>query len=268
MNRKLQTAVLVLLAFWTTASYGQDRRHVSIRSTYLPLPIEGYHRIALVADLEDSEGEGVVELDPNECHLNYFGDPDVCTEIAITERTVRPLRTRTDDPLGLHRSLWALGDTPLSGTLFLVVPEGEDDSYRFVYESRGGQRTVIATEPLVYRSEEPQRTDNHNRCAPLARTVDDVQVRTDLRPGFVNDTYFLIMEGRKPHLNTWVDLKPVRYPRRPRYWRIDVVECRSGDIVLPAIGPYMITSEVSETMGTRGIELHWADGEVQRIDKP
>lgn len=108
----------------------------------------------------------------------------------------------------------------------------------------------------------------NSNCHDLAKTVDDIEATVEIRPGFVNDTYFLIMKGRKPHANTSVELKPVTYVRQPEYWQIDVMECSEGDILLPAIMPYAIDEEVSQVMGTKGLELHWANGEVQKIDKP
>jgi hypothetical protein len=274
----LKSITVVLALFLSLAAClpasGQDTRHISLRSTYLASSVEGYRQFTLVGDLEGEMGRAVLVLDPNVCSLNQFGDHEICTRIAPTSRTVSLSRTRTADPLGINRQLWAVTGSSLTGTLFLVVPDTETGPYRFVHEERAGQRTVIALEPLVYYAEAEKKTQRvasaaeiASKCKELARNVDGLEASAQVRPGFIKETYFLFLAGKKPHANTWVEIKPVVYVKQPEYWRIDVMECHSGDILLPTVMPYLFDQEITSTMGTKGIELHWAGGEVQKIDK-
>lgn len=72
--------------------------------------------------------------------------------------------------------------------------------------------------------------------------------------GFINDTYFLHVYGTKPWLQMEVVLQPYIYVRRPEYWGIEVVGYLSG-FGNPVEAPYHATLEVTNFLGTKGIEL-------------
>lgn len=78
--------------------------------------------------------------------------------------------------------------------------------------------------------------------------------RAEVRPGFVTNTYFLIVSGTKPYLNMQVHLSPLIYIRRPEYWGIEVIGTLSG-IGLPATAPYQVFIPLDGIIGTKGVEV-------------
>jgi hypothetical protein len=78
--------------------------------------------------------------------------------------------------------------------------------------------------------------------------------RAEVRPGFVPNTYFLIVSGTKPYLNMQVHLSPLIYIRQPEYWGIEVIGTLPG-IGLPATAPYHVTISLQGILGTKGIEV-------------
>ena len=77
----------------------------------------------------------------------------------------------------------------------------------------------------------------------------------EIRPGFVNDTWFLIVSGEAPCLNMSVNLVPLIYISCPEYWGIEVVGTLPGGFCLTAMKPYVVTIPLSGITGSRGIEL-------------
>ncbi|MFO1110324.1 MAG: hypothetical protein U1E61_14145 [Bradyrhizobium sp.] len=88
----------------------------------------------------------------------------------------------------------------------------------------------------------------------------------EVRPGFITNTYILIVSGAKPWLTMKVELHPLIYVRQPEYWGIEVVGCLSG-IGLPAMTPYHVSMDISHVRGTKGIEVIGAHSRKQ-IDIP
>jgi len=86
---------------------------------------------------------------------------------------------------------------------------------------------------------------------------------TEVREGFVNGTFFLIVSGTKPYLNMKVSLIPRIYIRQPEYWGIEVVGCLPNGIGLPALGPYTVTIALDGIRGTKGIEVIGSNGSKQ-----
>ena len=265
-------AAVLCLVCVSPHAWGKEQRHISLRSIHLASPIEGYTQFTLIGDLEGANGRAVLEVDPNECSLNPFGDREICTEITPVTRTVSMKLTRLADPMNLNRQYWVVVGSPLENLLALIVPHDPKDSYRLVYTARDGTRQVIAMEPLVYAKNGDVKSGScsgdfgKSTCSPLARTVDGTKAEAKVIPGFVSNTYFLELLGKKPHANTWVAIKPAVYPRKPEYWRIDIHECHTGSILLPTVAPYRLFEEITRMIGTEGIELYWANGEMQRIE--
>ncbi|WP_424360895.1 hypothetical protein [Methylocystis parvus] len=92
----------------------------------------------------------------------------------------------------------------------------------------------------------------------LARTIAGNKASAEVRPGFVNNTFILIVSGSKPYLNMKVKLSPLVYIRQPEYWEIEVIASVPG-IVLPAIGAYHESLPLDGVRGTKGIIVKWAD---------
>ncbi|MGT2435434.1 hypothetical protein ACU4GH_05635 [Bradyrhizobium betae] len=81
-------------------------------------------------------------------------------------------------------------------------------------------------------------------------------------PGFVPNTFFLIVSGVKPWVTMKVELVPLIYIRQPEYWGIEVVGCLSG-IGLPKQAEYHVSLDISHLRGTIGIEVIGASSKKQ-----
>lgn len=79
--------------------------------------------------------------------------------------------------------------------------------------------------------------------------------KAEIRPGIVNDTFFLIVSGEAPCLNMEIKLQPLVYVRQPDYWGIEVVGCLPGGICLPALQPYTVFIPLTGIAGKKGIEV-------------
>jgi hypothetical protein len=127
-------------------------------------------------------------------------------------------------------------------------------------QPKGRKVTAKELETMMKQSKES------STCRLLARTIDETKAMAEVVGGFVNNTFFLIVAGKKPYLNMSVRLSPLVYAQQPDYWEIEVVGCTSG-IVLPAIGFYTETLLIDSYRGKKGIEVVWADDRY-RIDVP
>jgi hypothetical protein len=78
--------------------------------------------------------------------------------------------------------------------------------------------------------------------------------RAEVRPGFLPNTWILIVSGTKPYLNMTVRLSPLIYVRRPEYWGIEVIGSLPG-MGLPATAPYTVSLPLDGILGTKGIEV-------------
>jgi hypothetical protein len=78
--------------------------------------------------------------------------------------------------------------------------------------------------------------------------------KVEVVPGFLPKTFFLIVSGTKPWATMKVELQPLIYIKQPDYWGIEVVGCQSG-IGLPMTAPYHVVLDISNTLGTAGIEV-------------
>lgn len=76
----------------------------------------------------------------------------------------------------------------------------------------------------------------------------------DIVPGFINDTWFATVVGKKPWITIEVHLVPLIYTRRPEYWGIEVIGCSRG-IGLPQEASYQVTIGLNGILGTKGIEI-------------
>lgn len=90
--------------------------------------------------------------------------------------------------------------------------------------------------------------------------------KAEVIPGFVNDTYFLVVSGTKPYLNMEVHLIPLIYIRKPEYWGIEVIGILPG-IGLPATAPYHVNIPLDGITGTNGIEVIGAN-KSEKFDVP
>lgn len=236
----------------------------AIQTPYLVNPIEDCHQITLNLDFET--GTGRMMCDPNLCSLGPFGDRQFCTRIAIQTSDITLNLLEIADGSGQGRQLYTITGSPLRSSLSLVAPKDNDGDFRLIQTQANGERRVVSTEPVA----QPMGTCRNEDliCTPLAREVNCQVAQADLRPGFVTDTLILIVGGQKPNLNTEVMLQPLVYVQQPEYWGFSVLDCQRGDISLPAIGDYMVSLDVTSQLGTKGVEVIWANGESIKIDLP
>lgn len=90
--------------------------------------------------------------------------------------------------------------------------------------------------------------------------------RGEVRPGFLPDTYIVIVSGMQPYANMRVELVPLIYIRQPEYWEIEVVGCLKG-IGLPVLTPYTVSLPLDGIRGISGVEVVGANGH-KRFDVP
>lgn len=104
----------------------------------------------------------------------------------------------------------------------------------------GGDAALAGVE---FNFEEPTTT-----CGLMAYT------KATIRPGFIKDTWFLVVSGTKTWSNIQVSLNPMIYVRKPEYWEIEVVGCISG-VGVPTEEPYIVTIPLEGITGHKGIEV-------------
>lgn len=78
--------------------------------------------------------------------------------------------------------------------------------------------------------------------------------RAEIHPGFVPNTWILVVSGTKPYVNMTVRLSPLIYIRRPEFWEIEVIGSLPG-IGLPMTAPYTVSLPLDGIIGTKGIEV-------------
>ncbi len=145
-----------------------------------------------------------------------------------------------------RRTLLAATGIAGLGAVGLASAEAADDL-------KGRKLTMVEAEAFLKQTKESQS------CRVLPRTIDDTKASAEVVGGFVSNTFFLIVGGKKPYLNMKVILSPLTYVKQPDYWEIEVLGCTSG-IVLPAIGIYNDESlSLDSYRGKKGIEVVWAD---------
>ena len=96
------------------------------------------------------------------------------------------------------------------------------------------------------------------RLIPFTKTV--------VVPGFLPNTYFLIVSGTKPWVTMTVELRPLIYIVQPDYWGIEVVGCQNG-IGLPKTAPYSVALDITHFRGKKGIEVIGSSGN-KKINVP
>lgn len=79
--------------------------------------------------------------------------------------------------------------------------------------------------------------------------------KAEVHPGFVPDTWFLVVSGVAPCSNMTVSLSPLVYIQQPDYWGIEVIGTLPGGICMTATKAYMVTLDISDTLGRHGVEV-------------
>lgn len=239
---------------------------LDLATSFLPTKIAGASRIVLTGTITGQEGEGELILDPNRCGLDNFGDPTICTEIAPLPRKVTFQQSRQQDPKGQGRRLFSINGEGFVGNFALIVPARPNGNYRLVHTVEMNKTVVTFERQPAARGERGGEAPMGEKvCTPLPKTVDGATATAVLD---VKRKVLLHLIGSKPHANTTVELRPVTYIRQPEYWQIDVVECSEGGITLPAIDKYKVTTDITGSLGTKGVVLSFANGESIKIDVP
>ena len=103
--------------------------------------------------------------------------------------------------------------------------------------------------------------------APTAESVRLIDFKTaKIVPGFLPNTWILIVDGTKPCTNMTVSLSPLIYVQQPDYWGIEVIGTVPG-FCLPATAPYSVSLPLNGIIGKKGIEVIGAR-KRQKIDVP
>ncbi len=126
------------------ASFSPLRAEDTLRvsSCYLPERLLG----GLIVSLEGTlGGEATLTVDPNNCQLDAFGDPTVCTRIAALPRQVTLRKLDQADPQGAGRQLYAVEGEGLDATVRLSVGPGEHGVVRLIVAREGQQRPTVVT---------------------------------------------------------------------------------------------------------------------------
>lgn len=90
--------------------------------------------------------------------------------------------------------------------------------------------------------------------------------RSEVKPGTVNNTWVLIVSGRKPGSGIEISLNPFDHEQKPDYWEIEVVGCRK-EIGIPVSVPYTAVFALQEpTMGKKGIKVIGANNKTEKIN--
>lgn len=150
-------ALSCLLAAWLAApppAGAAGERPFDVRSAYLGDPLLGGHRVRLEGFVGGIPGAGaILELDPNRCQLDEFGDVTTCTRMAPRRIEVKLSQVKIGDPSGMGRQLFVVQGLPTEPAhspgprLFLVVPpQGSGDSWRLVLDAGEAGRRVVTLE--------------------------------------------------------------------------------------------------------------------------
>lgn len=122
-------------------------RKLDLVSVYLNQPMMKAHMISLHLQ-SGAEGnlEGRMQLDPNECHLNVWGDRTTCTRMGFQSHEVKATMMRTLDTLHLGRVHWALRVEGVSGSWHLIE-HARAGLWYLVHDTGTEQRSVIPLFP-------------------------------------------------------------------------------------------------------------------------
>ncbi len=77
---------------------------------------------------------------------------------------------------------------------------------------------------------------------------------SEIVPGLIDGTHFLLVTGTKPWITLDVSLQPKVHISRPDYLGIEVVGLQKGQI-LPNPAPYALAIEITNITGNKGIEV-------------
>lgn len=77
---------------------------------------------------------------------------------------------------------------------------------------------------------------------------------SEIVPGLIDGTFFLLVSGSKPWITLDVSLQPRVHISRPDYLGVEVVGLQRGQI-LPNPAPYSLAIEITHITGNKGIEV-------------
>lgn len=127
------------------AKAGSD---VDLSSVYVADRVAGAHRISIRGTLG---GSATVQLDPNTCAVNEFGDPTICTRMAARSIPVQLKQAKLADPAGKGRRLFLIAGMPQPEgrtypKYFLVAPKRGLGGFRLIELSGPDKRRTLALE--------------------------------------------------------------------------------------------------------------------------
>ncbi len=149
-NAATVTAITVVLACGLVEplpAQGSDPRAVHLATAYQTQSIGGAHRFVLRGE---PGGSGTVVPDPNECVVDEFGEPLICTEIFPLPVDVRIRRLDLVDRTGEGRRIFHLDGNlrPEGSIYYLMIPRHREDAHRLIIDVGGEVRHVITLEQV------------------------------------------------------------------------------------------------------------------------
>src|SRR3569623_2468118 len=142
----IAVAGLLLAAGLMVPARAKEPEKISLQTVYLRDPIEGYHHVAIVGELD---GDGILYCDQNTCSVNEFGDSTICTAIGNAPVKVAIKDTQKSDPSKRGRKLYALEGAGLKQPLFLVVSPDSSQPARLVHYRAANAPLAIPLEPRI-----------------------------------------------------------------------------------------------------------------------
>ena len=158
MKWMLGIVTLSLCAFAPLSEAAGPQIH--LKTAYLQQAVDGARQISIQGQLG---GTGQLQLDPNTCGVNQFGDTTVCTRMAPRLVKVELKQAKLADPTGHGRRLFLISGMPGPAKYFLVVPKNRSGIHRLVIQTGNAHRAITL---------EPQATGKGRPAdKPLCRNV-------------------------------------------------------------------------------------------------
>jgi hypothetical protein len=127
------------------------KKKLELVSMYLSQPVQGARHIALrLEETRDGRMEGTVQLDPNTCSIDLWGEPGACTRIGVLSQQVEAVMMRTLDPHGHRRIHWALHIGEMPDKVSLIEYPSANLWYLTVQPDEGGTQVVPLFEARLF----------------------------------------------------------------------------------------------------------------------
>jgi hypothetical protein len=144
----------------------QKSRKLVLVSMYMNDSGELGHQVSLRLE-ETGPGTmtGEVEIDPNTCSLDLWGDRGACTRIAVPTQQAGATRMRTLDPKGLGRIHWQLHLPALPDLRIHLIEFPRAKLWYLSLPSERGSRVVPLFDPELFALDTRKSETAEQPCA-------------------------------------------------------------------------------------------------------